>query len=394
MSDVPVLGRGVVAAVLPLFVLAAFCQGLNSHLGGLAAAAFARELAITPEQLGVVFLTMGVGFVVGALAGGWMADRVGLATALALSLAVYGSGTVAMGLSEGFLSLAASRLATGLGLGAAIPAFMTYFNERDLRGTPGGWAGFGLMFVAAGRIAIVGSVAVAPELSWRTLSVVAGILPLLVAGGLVIGVDDVRGRGRGQARPAGDPRTLLASGQRTATLLIWLIHFLVTGANFLLSSWLPSFLVADGLSPRTMALVMLGLAISTAIGAGVAGWLGRHIPVDRLAVLCFAPAVPGLVCLLAGGSDVGVLTFGAVLVGFAIGAGQTSIFEVVGRRSPAEARATALGAAVSVGRASSGLVPMAVGLLIGAGVSQGATLLLLAPMLGVSALVVIALSPR
>src|SRR5215472_15815377 len=60
-----------------VFLLSALCEGFDVQAAGVAAAGINRELHATPSNLGLFFSAAGAGLLIGSLAGGRIADRVG-----------------------------------------------------------------------------------------------------------------------------------------------------------------------------------------------------------------------------------------------------------------------------------------------------------------------------
>ena len=71
----------------------------------------------------------GIGMLVGALAGGWMADHVGRLRVLQLSLVVYALASIASAATSTLWVFLVLRFVQGLGLGAEVPVAATYIGE-------------------------------------------------------------------------------------------------------------------------------------------------------------------------------------------------------------------------------------------------------------------------
>ncbi|HTN91672.1 MAG TPA: MFS transporter, partial [Sorangium sp.] len=112
------------AATLSLCSLIALLEGFDIQAIGVAAPLLIPDLGLTPGQAGVVFGAGMAGLVCGALAGGWMADRMGRKPLLMMAVGVFGLFTLATVVAGGPLSLGLFRFMAGTGLGAAMPTLV------------------------------------------------------------------------------------------------------------------------------------------------------------------------------------------------------------------------------------------------------------------------------
>ena len=114
---------------IALCFLVAVLEGYDIQAIGVAAPRLAPALGLSPDQLGLIFSISNIGLVIGALGGGWLADRLGRRTVLVASVIVFGVFTLATLLVTGFVDLFIVRLLTGFGLGAAMPNMMALAAE-------------------------------------------------------------------------------------------------------------------------------------------------------------------------------------------------------------------------------------------------------------------------
>lgn len=147
-------------------------------------------LPVISEQFGVsssqaaIAVTLGlVGYVVGSLLDGVIADRKGRTFALTLSVIAFSAGSVVAALSQDLTWLCIGRFIAGMGIGAEISAATAYIGEISpsrLRGRAGGlaaaWGYVGFAVVPFVSMALV------PAFSWgwRVLFLIGA------AGGLVV----------------------------------------------------------------------------------------------------------------------------------------------------------------------------------------------------------------
>src|ERR1700716_985539 len=110
-----------VRVTLSLCFLAAMCEGFDVQAAGVAAAGVRAEFGPSPFWLGLLFAASGAGLLLGAVAGGRLADRIGRRPVLVGSLAAFGLASLLTTLAGNMQALCAMRFVTGLGLGGAMP---------------------------------------------------------------------------------------------------------------------------------------------------------------------------------------------------------------------------------------------------------------------------------
>ena len=136
---------------------------------------------LAPGQIGLLISTGFAGQLVGALAFGWWAERVGRVRAATWSVAIFSVFSVVCALSWSYESLLWLRFIQGLGLGGEVPVAAAYINEiarADKRGR------FFLLYevifpVGLAAVALV-STWVVPTFGWRWMFLI-GALPAFLA---------------------------------------------------------------------------------------------------------------------------------------------------------------------------------------------------------------------
>lgn len=84
---------------------------------------------LTPTSISWVIAVGGIGMLVGALGGGWLADRVGRLHVIAGALVVYAIMSLAMGMVDSLALFMIFRFIQGVGLGAEVPVAASYIGE-------------------------------------------------------------------------------------------------------------------------------------------------------------------------------------------------------------------------------------------------------------------------
>lgn len=118
--------------------LVALLDGFDVLAIGIAAPPMAPTLHVAPNQFGAVFSAGLLGLMLGAFGLGPIADRVGRKRVLIASTALFGAFTLCTPLASSLDELLSLRLLAGIGLGGAMPSFISLVAEyvpRAQRGT-------------------------------------------------------------------------------------------------------------------------------------------------------------------------------------------------------------------------------------------------------------------
>jgi AAHS family 3-hydroxyphenylpropionic acid transporter len=381
------VGAGVV--VLLCFLVAAI-EGYDIQAFGVASPKLVPDLGLDPGQQGWAGSAAMVGLVIGALAGGWIADRIGRKPVLIASVTAFGVFSLATAASPSYDVLLLARLATGLGFGGAMPnliAIATEICRQDRRaatvtaifcGMPAGGA---LVSVFA-RIAGDG-------LDWRTIFLAGGAVPLVIAPLLVFLLPETR--------PAVDPTAdrrllpaLFGEGRAAATLLIWLAFFLTLVVLYLALNWLTTLVIAKGHPPSLGFAAAIAFNVAAVIGSLALGGLTDRFGWRWLLAagyLALAAAMAGLAATDAPGP---ILALSAA-AGFLVVGAQFTLYSVAPMLYAPQLRGAGSGAAVAMGRVGSIVGPLIAGQLRNAGATPGEVFLSMTPVALVAAAALVAL---
>lgn len=368
-----------------LCFMVALIEGFDLQAAGIAAPHIAVAFGLTPVQLGWFFSVGLLGLLPGALAGGWLADRLGRKAVLIAAVLLFGGFSLLTAHAGSYATLLLARLATGLGLGAALPILIALSSEvadAQLKGIAVSLTYCGVPLGGA-MAALTGVLGVGGD--WRLIFYLGGVAPILVAGLLALLLrESPVVRQAGAAGPESAISGLFAQGRATATLLIWLSSFFTLAVLYMLLNWLPSLLVTLGYDRVQAGYVQILFNIGGAAGSILTGWLldrGRPVLLvlgTYLGMLVFLAAL-GLVqrfdLLLLAGAGAGFCAIGAQLLLYALAPGLY----------PARIRATGVGATVAAGRLGSMAGPLVAGQLLALGLEGSAVLLAAVPGLLLSA---------
>lgn len=152
---------------------------------GYTAPAIRADLGLSIAAVGVIGSAAFVGSFVGAIVGGWLADRFGRRPVLLVSVVVYSIGSVMMVLSTTVELLVAARIVTGLGAQAVIVVTMIYIVEMFPARLRGRFVALYLGIVSLGSfLAAVSSWIIVPtgQGHWRWVYGIGSLGLLVVIG--------------------------------------------------------------------------------------------------------------------------------------------------------------------------------------------------------------------
>jgi AAHS family 4-hydroxybenzoate transporter-like MFS transporter len=165
--------------IIVLCGLVALLDGFDLLAIGVAAPAMAGPLHIAPNQLGAVFSAALFGLMLGAFGLGPIADRYGRRYVLISATALFGVFTLCTARAVTLQQILLFRFLAGVGLGGAMPSFISLaaeYTPRSKRHAVVGllWSGFPLGGVMVGLLAS----RVIDAVGWQSLFYIGGILPL------------------------------------------------------------------------------------------------------------------------------------------------------------------------------------------------------------------------
>lgn len=363
--------------VLGVCLLIAALEGYDIQAFGVAAPKFVKELALSASEQGWAASAAMIGLVVGSIVGGWAADRVGRKLVLLVSVAAFGLFSFATAYSVDYPTLLLARLVTGLGFGGALPNLIIVASEINPAKSRAGTIMTVFGGLPAGGAVVSLIARSAPEMDWRTIFMIGGVLPIVVAPLVYFLLPETRPQEKELDRrvlPA-----LFGDGKAAATLLLWTAFLMTLVVMYLMLNWLPTLVVAKGLTPTDGATASLSFNLASVAGAVLLGAAidraGFRWPLLAIYVL-LAAALLGLAHATAAA---GIMAF-AGAVGFFVCGGQYALYAIAPSLYPPQVRAAGSGAAVGVGRLGSIIGPLLAGELRAAGMSAETVLTVAVPV--------------
>ncbi len=363
--------------------------------------ALAKDLGLTPVQIGLSFSVSFLGMFGGALSGGILADMFGRLKIFKVTLLTFSAATFLTGFVNSYEMLLVLRFLTGLGLGAEQPVVFTYNSEMmpsAYRGRLNGmtealWGG-GVLTAAAVSLLLV------PTYGWRA-AFFAGVIPALLVWFLRKGIPEsprwyvVKGDYKAaeehlsqleQAIEA-ETGTKLPAVQEVAkvqsqtgnkmsvifkptyirrTMMLWILWFFLMFGYWGLNTWLPTLLKNSGYSTFAAigyVLVMNLVWIPSGLfGSYLADKIGRKVPIVVYLILAGITGVLYGWALTHKMPETIMLACGSLSVLFLAGA-YSVVYAYTPENYPTEVRGTGTGTAMSWGRIGGILAPTVVGYL-------------------------------
>ena len=296
-------------------------EGFDIQAMGVAAPALGPELKLSREVLGQALSASNIGLVIGAIAGGWLADVFGRKPVLIAAVATFGVFTLMTMQASSFEMLFAARLLTGLGFGGALPNVMAIAADVAVERKRGSTAAmmFCGMPVGGSFVALLSWLGYQGE--WRPLFLIGGIIPLLLVPVLVFAMRETQAPERsafsakaavpwlvavpvgvafwlmleqlGRMPGAGSVGgviapwlggvlgllaaymivhrgTLFGGGRATASVVLWVIFFPTLLVVYLVLNWLPTLVAAKGFkADASLASVLFN--VFSVVGALILG---------------------------------------------------------------------------------------------------------------------------
>jgi len=385
---------------LVLCAAAALVEGFDNQSMGVAAPRVAAEFGLSAAQSGFIFSAATVGLFLGAAVGGRVADFLGRKRALATSLLVFGACSMLTSFASGAEPLFLARLLTGLGLGGAMPNFISLSSETA---HPERRVSAVTLVMAAMPFggALAGMMALGARLGWdwRSIFLVGGITPVILAVLMMWRLPESREFERRPERSA-VPRVesvaavLFGAGRGPTTLLLWVGFFFTQLVLLLMLNWLPSLVVGLGFSRSEASWASVCFNLSGSLGAGLLGYLHAGERRRQWVLVTYAGMALALACVASVGRIFSVAALACGLAGIFIIGAQLILFALAPLYYARRMRGTGVGAAVAIGRLGSVVGPLFAGGLLAGGGSSATVLLAIVPFVAIGGAAAFALTWR
>jgi len=382
-------GKKIGTRTLWLCTAAALLEGFDNQSIGVAAPRLIAEFHLSAAQSGVIFSSSTIGLFFGALIGGRVADHIGRKRTLTASLLLFGLCSLLTAAAGTIDWLFAARLLTGIGLGGAMPNFISLASESThaerrvsavtlvMAGMPFGGALAGLMALGAQW-----------GWGWRSIFVAGGATPILLS--LLMGIllpgrsaqtANVDAGVSSSVEPV--PAALFGSGRAWTTVLLWAAFFFTQLVLLLMLNWLPSLIVGLGYTRTQASWASICFNLSGSGGAGVLGLLHAGTRRRLWVAVTYAGMAAALAAVASVGANFQLIALACSAAGMFIVGAQLTLFALAPLYYHAGIRGTGVGAAVAAGRLGSIVGPLFAGGLLAGGGGSAAVLLAIVPFVAV-----------
>lgn len=374
-SVVERMSRAQIVAV-GICLLIAVLDGLDAQLIAYAAPSIVKEFGFGPASFGIVFSSSLLGMALGSVAFGMLADRIGRKPVMVTATLVFAFATLLIpAYADTIGSFMVIRFVAGVGLGGVTPSLIAMIAEntplraRSMAVT----VSVGCLSLGAFLGGIVARWMI-PTHGWRSIFVVGGVVPLVLAVVMLAGLRRLESRspkdegGAGSASPA----ELFRAARGSSTLVLWVVFFANLLVMYALLNWLPTLFVKAGHSAATATIGGSLFALG-----GFAGGVAIGLLMDRIgrphAILVVAYLL-GLVgiAVVAMADQTALLMVGIVLAGVGVVGGQTGISALAVDLYPSHVRGAGVGWAYAIGRVGSIVGPTLSGFLVASGLEVNA----------------------
>lgn len=378
-----------VAQIITVCFILMLAEGYDVQSLGVAAPRLMPALHIADSQRGWLFGIGQWGVVLGALAGGYCADRWSRRNTLAVAVAIFGAMTLATAFATDFTALLAVRLAAGIGLGAAIPCVIGLALDyaapaRRVRTVTLIMAGLPL----GGAVAAGAATATMDRWGWEAIFYIGGIVPLLLAPLALVLLPNVKIAAPESRSKGPSFAVLFAEGRALATLAIWAVYFITLMIVYLLLNWLPTLMIERGFAPAQAQFLSLAFNLGAAAGSILLG-----MATDRLGALRTVPLIyflmVGAAVVVATANGYGAYLAGFTAMGFLLLGGQNCLNGVIPGFYPPEARSLSVGSAVGTGRIGSVVGPIYAGFILASSLGPSAVLQSIVAFVAIAAVLVL-----
>src|SRR5882672_5112696 len=354
---------------LSLCAATMFTEGYDAQFMGSVVPGISKDWGIAPGELWPALSAGLIGLMLGAFCIAPLADNFGRRRLVIYSVFAFGVLTIASIVSQSLIEMAIFRFLTGLGLGGArantieltaefsppakrASAVAIMFCTFSLGAGFGGWVAAELM----------------PAFGWESVFLFCGAMAVVLLPFLVLYMPESLPK-KENAKVTIPVGKLFSDGRARITILLWIIFFANLMELYILTSWLPTTINAQGVdvywAQIATALVQVG---------GIAGAFALAPLVDRYGpqfVLAAAFVTAGLSIVILGlaGTSVGVTLLAAFGCGIGTVGAQNCNNGIAAKFYPTEIRATGVGWALAVGRVGSIIGPAVGGILLSTGLA-------------------------
>lgn len=385
--------RNSTAVTVAICFLVAVVEGFDIQAIGVAAPRLAPELGLTSGALGMIFSFGNVGFVVGAILGGWLADRIGRRPVFIGAVFMFGLFTLLTTLTTTFYPLFAVRFLAGMNFGAALPIMMAMAAEvtkPERRALTASMMFCGMPF--GGGLSALLTQTFPPDFDWRLLFYIGGVIPIALVPLLWwLLPETLKPSANAGERRVSTFEALFGGGRATATLLLWATFLPTLIILYLILNWLPTLVAAIGIDVAVAPQASLAFNFASIAGALIIGRLVDRFDARWPVTLAYVGLVISLIALSRSDGITAILILSGAAGFFLLGANY-ALYGVAPVFYDSGIRGTGSGASIAVGRIGAIVGPALAGMLLSSGLPASGVVAYMIPVAAVAGLAVFALS--
>jgi len=356
-------------------------DGFDTQAMGFLVPSIAEDWGLPRDSFTVAIMAGLFGLMLGAMTAGAIADRWGRKSAIVVSVFLFGVFSLLTARAGSLNELVLLRFLTGLGLGGAMPNAVSLASEYSPRRLQP-------MFVSAIFVGMAGGALVAsgvggalmPIWGWRSVFMVGGLLPIVLAIALFVVLPEslrflaVIGAGRERmaaivrriapeaagaplAPPAAAERRegvpvkhLFTEGRALGTVLLWIPFFMNLLILYFILNWVPSLLRDAGMpisaGITAVAVFSVGGIVGTLLQGPLMKAFGVYLPM--LGEFVASVALVWVAALIFANFELMmVVTF---VLGVSVQAAQAGLNVLAAMFYPTAIRSTGVGWSLGIGR--------------------------------------------
>ncbi|QGZ31179.1 3-(3-hydroxy-phenyl)propionate transporter MhpT [Stutzerimonas stutzeri] len=377
-----------------LCFLIAVAEGFDLQAPGLAAQGISAAFELNRFQIGWFFSIGLLAMLPAAIVGGRVSDNYGRKRVLVVAVIIFSVSSIITALCESYYGLLAARFMTGIGLGAALPNLIAL--SSDAVGPSRKGAAVSAMYCGVPIGAVTAALLGVAQLSesWKFLFYVGGVGPLLLVPFIIwlLPKSRVNAASSGKTKPP--IKVLFNDSKWKDTLLLWSGFFFTMMVAYILVNWMPSLLIAQGLSSKEMNYVVMIMHMGSAVGTVMIGNILDRAPLWVVPAIVYSGILLALTGLYYSDSMSSILWASFIAGMFTVG-GQGVLFALAPLFYPMSIRVTGVSGAISVGRLGAMSGPVIIGQFLAMGGGGTASVMLAcAPAIVIAAGSLLYLSKR
>jgi AAHS family 4-hydroxybenzoate transporter-like MFS transporter len=375
------LGAFQILVLLQCF-LCMVVDGFDIQAMAYAAPALIADWGIAKASLGPVFGTSMLGMLIGSLALGSVADKVGRRPVLVIAAFAMAGLMFLTARASTVDQLLALRFVTGIAMGAIVPNIATLVTEYAPRHN----RVMLLTLVSSGMVVgglVGGAIAAAliPLFGWQAVFYLGAIAPLGIALFMWIALPEslqwcvLRGRQLQRVRSilkriepgleVDEQTTLIIEGpgkkglsfshlftddRARGTLLLWLINFMNMLCVYLLASWIPVLMSGAGHTPSQAVLAGTAMWLGGLAGGWLLGWFVDRRGFGTVLAPTFIVSAVAILLFSQYYTSINLAYVTVAIAGFGILGGQAALNAMTATYYPTALRATGTGWTLGIGR--------------------------------------------